>query len=193
MFSTGDLLLNIFIFVYGFLWALTMVNAEGLVGWGGVSPAWKLDTRRWYSFLFWPFAQGRPVNFLPVSAIMTFTVSFLLPVIWNINKNIPFTLINFGELVSYFIIFAILEDFIWFLINPYYGLRKFNKQIVTWHPRWLGFLPTDYWIALVIYIIVGFFSRGVVWLLITSSIQLFLTIALIIICRRFVKYRSEEV
>jgi len=47
-----------------------------------------------------------------------------------------------------FIIFLVLEDFLWFLLNPHYGLKKFKKGQVWWHPKWFWGVPSFYWTAI---------------------------------------------
>jgi hypothetical protein len=47
-----------------------------------------------------------------------------------------------------FVIFLVLEDFLWFLLNPHYGLRKFKRGLIWWHPNWFLGLPSFYWTAL---------------------------------------------
>lgn len=44
-----------------------------------------------------------------------------------------------------FIIFLVLEDFLWFLLNPHYGLKKFKKGQIWWHPKWFLGVPSFYW------------------------------------------------
>jgi hypothetical protein len=48
-------------------------------------------------------------------------------------------------------VFWILEDFLWFVLNPAYGLAKFNRLSIPWHPHWLLGVPVDY----VVYLIAG--------------------------------------
>jgi hypothetical protein len=36
-----------------------------------------------------------------------------------------------------------LEDFLWFVLNPFYGLSKLNPQNVWWH-NWIGPVPDLY-------------------------------------------------
>jgi hypothetical protein len=43
-------------------------------------------------------------------------------------------------------LFWATEDFLWFVINPAYGIKRFKKEHVPWHPRWIFYLPLDYWI-----------------------------------------------
>jgi hypothetical protein len=42
-------------------------------------------------------------------------------------------------------IFWIIEDALWFVLNPAYGLAKFSPQNIPWHKHWFSFMPTDYW------------------------------------------------
>ena len=48
--------------------------------------------------------------------------------------------------VGLFVIFLVLEDFLWFLLNPHYGLKKFKSR-VWWHPKWFLGVPSFYWTA----------------------------------------------
>ncbi len=41
-------------------------------------------------------------------------------------------------------LFWIVEDFLWFALNPAYGLAKFNPQSIPWHKHWLLGVPVDY-------------------------------------------------
>jgi len=47
--------------------------------------------------------------------------------------------------IGLFIVFLVMEDFLWFLLNPHYGLRRFRKEEVWWHPSWILGLPSFYW------------------------------------------------
>ena len=39
---------------------------------------------------------------------------------------------------------GLLEDE--FVINPTFGVRKFKKEHIHWHPRWVLGLPIEYWL-----------------------------------------------
>ncbi|MBI1773572.1 MAG: hypothetical protein HYR68_14730, partial [Burkholderiales bacterium] len=45
--------------------------------------------------------------------------------------------------------FWVVEDFLWFVINPAYGISRFNPHDVPWHIHWLLGVPTDYWVGFV--------------------------------------------
>jgi hypothetical protein len=47
-------------------------------------------------------------------------------------------------------LFWVLEDYLWFVLNPAFGWRRFKPEFVPWHKRWVMWVPVDYW----------FFSAG---------------------------------
>jgi hypothetical protein len=53
----------------------------------------------------------------------------------------------FGVLLIGYFIGTILEDFFWFVVNPSFGVTKFNSEYATWL-KWSDFgffeLPTSY-------------------------------------------------
>jgi hypothetical protein len=59
-------------------------------------------------------------------------------------------------------LFWIIEDALWFLLNPAFGMAKFNPANVPWHIHWWAFMPTDYWtfggVGLVL-VFISYFTR----------------------------------
>ncbi|BBQ00835.1 hypothetical protein BSFA1_59630 [Burkholderia sp. SFA1] len=55
--------------------------------------------------------------------------------------------------------FWLIEDFLWFVLNPAFGLARFNPSDVPWHKHWIAFAPTDYWTmgaaAIVLFVVSG--------------------------------------
>jgi hypothetical protein len=43
-------------------------------------------------------------------------------------------------------LFWIAEDFLWFALNPAYGVARFNAAAIPWHKHWLWGAPVDYWV-----------------------------------------------
>ena len=41
-------------------------------------------------------------------------------------------------------LFWILEDALWFALNPAFGLARLTPACVPWHVHWLWGVPTDY-------------------------------------------------
>jgi hypothetical protein len=54
-------------------------------------------------------------------------------------------------------------DFLWFLLNPAYGWRRFRPGAVWWHARWLWRLPLDYWIAAAASLALALVAQVLVW------------------------------
>ena len=38
-----------------------------------------------------------------------------------------------------------LEDFLWFVLNPHFGLANFKPDKIWWHRTWWGGAPRDYY------------------------------------------------
>ena len=64
-----------------------------------------------------------------------------------------FSLESFGFLLSALAIGCLLEDFLYFVVNPYFGLKKFNSKNVKWH-QWMKIgkleLPWSYILGIII-------------------------------------------
>jgi hypothetical protein len=73
---------------------------------------------------------------LPFS-LLIFHYPFLLSGGWSWSLE--------ARTLAAFMVFWILEDLLWFLINPSWGWRRFNRREARWHKHWLFGLPTDYW------------------------------------------------
>ena len=43
-------------------------------------------------------------------------------------------------------LFWVSEDFLWFVLNPAFGLRRFSKTNGHWHRHWWLGAPIEYWI-----------------------------------------------
>jgi hypothetical protein len=116
--------------------------AEGL-------PTWRPDPARWWvQILFWFPNLGRPVNGLDTFGLLFLGMTSLLLVpIWNALHRRPCPWHELLELVSYFVAIAVVEDWVWYAINPHAGFKCFNSASL---PRWmyaawfLGF-PSQYW------------------------------------------------
>ena len=52
----------------------------------------------------------------------------------------------------------IIEDYLWFVLNPAYGVAHFNPAHIAWHKHWLWWAPTDYWVSLLLAGVLLWFS-----------------------------------
>jgi len=42
-------------------------------------------------------------------------------------------------------LFWIIEDFLWFVLNPAFGIAGFVRKNIPWHKQWFLNVPVDYW------------------------------------------------
>jgi hypothetical protein len=121
------------------LFSLIEIQAEGENGWAAKFPTWRIDnewTRR--------YNNGRPLTGYHV-----YFALFMIAVVhapYGLGFTEP-TLSHELRILSYLILFFILEDFLWFVLNPSFGLKKFRAECIWWWaPTWWWIMPRDYWI-----------------------------------------------
>ena len=124
--------------------ALVEIEIEGPYGW-----AEKLPTPYRVSGplarLFGLVLGGKPLTGYNLLMFASTLVAFHLPFAFGA----PWTAARELALLAAWIAWSALWDFLWFLLNPAYGWRRFRPGNVWWHRRWLWRLPLDYWVAVV--------------------------------------------
>lgn len=126
------------ILIAAFCWANLEIHIEGSHGWAGNLPTWKVDKH----ILLDLFYGGRPLTGYHVWAFSSVFFFFHLPYFflhtWSLRME--------RHAIAGYNLFWVVEDCLWFLLNPHFGWSKFNKASVWWHKRWLLGLPLDYWV-----------------------------------------------
>ncbi len=132
------LMLVCWICLLGFLFAQVEIQIEGPDGWAASLPTWRIE-KGWFIDIFW---GGRPMTGYHA---WVFGFMFLMlhsPVFifsrwsWRLECRI----------LACIEIFWIVEDFLWFVLNPAYGMDRFTFENVWWHKHWFLSMPLDYWI-----------------------------------------------
>ncbi|MGH7445965.1 MAG: hypothetical protein ACREK1_11050 [Longimicrobiales bacterium] len=130
-----------FLFAAATSFALLEIQIEGGAGWAAGLPTWRRENR-WTHMLL----GGRPLT-----GYHLYCHLFVL-----VMLHLPFGL-GFADLsvrgeariAAFGVLFWILEDLLWFVFNPHYGLRGFTRQRVAWHTTaWWWIMPREYWIFL---------------------------------------------
>jgi hypothetical protein len=122
--------------------ALVEIEIEGPYGW-----AEKLPTPYRVSGplarLFGLVLGGKPLTgynlLMFASTVLAFHLPFAFGAQWTASRELA--------LLAAWVSWSALWDFLWFLLNPAYGWRRFRRGNVWWHSRWLWRLPVDYWVA----------------------------------------------
>jgi hypothetical protein len=131
------------------------IQSEGKYGWAENFPTWKVNNR--FTKLIW---GGRPLT-----GYHFYFVLFIV-LISHLPYGFGFTSPTLGtelRIISFIILFFLIEDFLWFVLNPAYGIMKFTKEHIWWHaPHWWWFMPRDYWIftpiAITLYVLGSYLS-----------------------------------
>lgn len=144
--------------VLALVMALVEIEIEGPYGW-----AEKLPTPYRVSGpvarLFGLVLAGKPLTGYNLLMFASTLVAFHLPFAFGA----PWTAARELALLAAWIAWSALWDFLWFLLNPAYGWRRFRPGSVWWHSRWLWRLPLDYGIAAVASLVLALAAQIVVW------------------------------
>jgi len=142
-------LFAIYVLAASIIFALLEVQIEGGQGWATGLPTWRLENR-WTRLFF----GGRPLTgyHLYVHLLMLYALGLARPS-WAIELR----------LLAFLMLFFIIEDFLWFLFNPRFGLARFRREHVWWHAHvWWWIMPRDYWL---------FFPLGVVFYVLSWNLH----------------------
>jgi hypothetical protein len=121
--------------------ALLEIQVEGGAGWAANLPTWVVD-RPWSRALM----GGRTLTGYHVYCHLFVLTAAHAPFGLGLA---PWSLRAEARVLSFLVLFWILEDFLWFVFNPRYGLRGFRPERATWHAHaWWGFMPREYWLFL---------------------------------------------
>ena len=121
--------------------ALLEIQIEGRHGWAANLPTWRFQNR-WTSRLFGARAiTGYHVYMHIFVLLLAHLPAAVLPDAWSWSLEL--------RILAFLMFFWILEDFLWFVFNPDWGIRRFRPEFVSWHaPNWWGPMPRDYWLFL---------------------------------------------
>lgn len=124
--------------VAAFCAAKLEVNIEGSDGpWAKNLPTYRFKNK------LNTFLMGK--NSLMTGYHVWLNTSFLVIPHFLFFAGVPWSLSLELRIIGIFLIGAALEDLFYFVINPAYGLGKFNSKDAYWH-RWVGPLPMLYWV-----------------------------------------------
>jgi hypothetical protein len=116
------------------------IQIEGASGWAAKLPTWRIPPNWWLN-LFW---GGREMTgyhawiFPCVALFFHFPLAFFGRWGWRLEARV----------LGCVFLFWIAEDFLWFVLNPAFGLARFAPAEVPWHVHWWGPAPADYWVFL---------------------------------------------
>jgi hypothetical protein len=123
--------------------AFLEVQIEGAQGWAQALPTRTVKNR--FIQALW---GGRPVTYYHIGLWFLVLIIAHLPFLLGTGT---FSMRSELRALAFAAYFWPVEDFLWFLINPAFGLRRFAAKEIWWHKHtWLWFAPRDYYIGLIL-------------------------------------------
>jgi hypothetical protein len=130
------LLVLFWVLLLGIFFAKTEIQIEGANGWAASLPTWRIEKHLLLD-IFW---GGRAMTGYHAWVFSFMFLVFHLPQVlqghfsWRME----------ARCISALMIFWIAEDFLWFILNPAFGIGRFSSDNIPWHKHWMLGVPTDY-------------------------------------------------
>ncbi len=124
------------------LWVITLAcfhsmnetQIEGKDGWARKLPTFRLN------IFITKLLIGKPITGYHI-----FMLAMFITIFHGVYIFIPWSPFVEAQVWGWLFIYFILEDFLWFVFNKHYGIKKFKEGKIPWHKRWLWKLPISYW------------------------------------------------
>jgi hypothetical protein len=125
------------VLLLAFFFAQIEIVIEGGDGWAANLPTWRIE-KHWLLDIFW---GGRAMTGYHAWAFPFIALFFHFPLFfmghWSWRAEC--------RVLGCVMLFWIVEDFLWFVLNPAFGLARFHPTAIPWHKHWLWLAPADYW------------------------------------------------
>lgn len=175
---------NVYLFIMAVVLAILEIQIEGEHGWAKNLPTWRPKNNSWLTRLYSRMMSGKELTGYHLSMFGFVFLILHLPYAFGLSL----TLDNWLKTMSIFFLFSALWDFLWFVLNPYYPLKKFKAEYLSFHHKqWLLGVPVDYYFALIFsflillpIVLTGGLADVLVWWGINVSLFAVLTLAVII-------------
>ncbi len=132
---------TLYIFVAALILAGLEVEIEGGFGWAGKLPTWRPDKKLWYSKLFSRLFNNKQLTGYHLHVFALVMMFFHLPFFFGLPWNWPTEF----SVLSFYCIYAVIWDYLWFILNPHINIRNFKKEAAYIHKNWWGPFPVDYY------------------------------------------------
>lgn len=130
--------LAFFVTILSYFFANVEIQIEGAQGWAAGLPVTFRIEKHWLLDIFW---GGRPMTGYHAWVFSFVFLAFHLPLAWTAKWTPRLE----ARVVACVMLFWIVEDFLWFILNPAFGWAMLTPAHVPWHIHWFLGFPTDYW------------------------------------------------
>jgi hypothetical protein len=126
------------VFLLGFFFAKLEIAIEGDAGWAENLPTWRIEGH-WLLDIFW---GGREMTGYHAWAFSIIALFFHFPLVFSGDYSWQAEIRALASIM----LFWVSEDFLWFVLNPAFGFKRFEKTHASWHKNWVAGAPIEYWI-----------------------------------------------
>ncbi len=135
------------------------VAIEGPFGWSALTFTNRFSISHWYSKFFrWITGQDKWATEYHLNSMLIWMaiyagVIFFIPaytLFMGEEWNWPAFWALFTLAACCYIELVVVEDYIWFLIHPYYGPARHNKNFVPWFQNFRLGIPKSYWRGMIV-------------------------------------------
>lgn len=151
----------VYLFIFSLLLAFVEVQVEGQHGWAAQLPAWRPKGNVWYVRVFKQLFGNKELTGYHIAIGLLILFSLHMFYFWQGSWSWQQEL----RVISFFFLVAVVWDFLWFVINPHFGWKKFKPMFIAWHRSWLGPWPADYYVGVALYVVLFSVSYGRGWYL----------------------------
>jgi len=123
--------------VMALFFAMVEIQIEGPAGWAASLPTWRI-AGHWALDLFW---GGREMTGYHAWIFSFMALVFFSPLAFTGRWDRRAV----AQALAGLMLFWVVEDFAWFLLNPDFGWARFDPAHIPWHKRWWWGAPVDYW------------------------------------------------
>ena len=130
----------IYLFVIATALGVLEIQIEGSHGWAEKLPCWRPKPDSCIARAWARAFSGKPLTGYHIAILVLILVILHFPFVictsWTLLKEL--------QVLSMFFFLCAYWDFLWFVWNPHYGLKRFKPEHIWWHSKWAGPIPTDY-------------------------------------------------
>lgn len=124
--------------VLAYCFARVEIHIEGDAGWAANLPTWRIE-KHWLLDIFW---GGRPMTGYHAWVFPFIALFFHFPLFFVAQWSLQLE----ARVLACLMQFWIMEDLLWFMLNPAFGWKRFHRDHVSWHKNWIFGAPVEYWI-----------------------------------------------
>ena len=138
------LLLPFYLFILASALALFEIQIEGKYGWAEKLPTWRPSSRSLIARIYARVVPGKELTGYHIMFFITFLLIFHFPFLFGYELSIE----NWVKILSLMLMVMTAEDFLWFVFNPAFGIKKFFTNKVPWHTKRVLYVPIEYFISI---------------------------------------------